>query len=147
MSMDQFEDDADPTQVKWEIDPANLTEEFCRAPALLAYLNQQYADAVRERLLAEFALENVEAQLTVELRASDAKMTVHELKARMLTRESYITARKRLIHYEHETRVVRGKCEATEAKLRMLQMVGGKVRSELEREPAVRVPRRPGEDF
>ncbi len=119
--------------------PEQIQEEFCRAPADIAYFGEQTANATRAHRLAELARREGEATLQMEHRArlnSLGKVTEAAVEAAVRTDPRWHDLQVAEIEAEAEMLAARHRYTAVLAKRDMVQSLGALMRSERERVPA-----------
>jgi hypothetical protein len=125
-----------------DIDPADLNEEFIRAPGHIAYWNQQYADAHREHGVAKIEYDRAWAQLYCQLRADfegrKPAITVDALKAMVDQDPDIYEKQMQVVVTDAERIRLRGIVDAVVAKKDMLQSLGAKLREEMRGDPVLR---------
>ena len=125
-----------------EIDDLVLDAEFIRVPADLAFWSARYADSVKVYLLAKLEKERVQGKVRLMLKAEAVieknKMTADDLEAAVANDPDYLDAAVVLIESDAEMKHAKGRVEAVAAKKDMVQSLGAKLRSEMERDPMIR---------
>lgn len=120
----------------YEIDRNAIDDEFCRAPAMVAYLGEQYAKARMERDSRKIERDQAKAQahvrLKTELADAKPKPTVGDLEAMVSLQSDVREAEAELLMAEHRFLTVQGQLKAAEAKKDMLQSLGAHLRAEMQ---------------
>ncbi len=129
-----------------KIDDMVLDEEFIRLPADLAFWSARYAESVRAYLLAKLEADKAKAKAHLRIKAEaeleGRKMTVPDLEANVQIDPDYLDAAVALIEADIERKKLQGCVDAVHAKKDMIQSLGAKLRTEMERDPMVRVEQR-----
>jgi len=119
--------------------PEQIQEEFCRAPADIAYWGQKSSDATRDHRLAELRRREGEAQLQLEhrerLAAMGMKATEAAVEAAVRTDPRWHALQVAEIESEAGMLAARTHYQAVLAKKDMVQSLGAIMRSELDRVP------------
>lgn len=129
--------------VSTNIDPAELSAEFARAPADLAYWHAQYANAHRYWRERELSLETCAANVSRRIRQAlaakgTARVSVAEVEEQLYADTDYLQRRQKLNNAEAEKERLRGVVEAVRTKANMLVSLGAHQRAEMAADPVVR---------
>jgi hypothetical protein len=133
-------DDSNDVLKDYEIDPANIKQEYTRVPAYLATLNQVYAQALRDAILAKghrdlvFA-EQAEAFLDNEilrLGLNYKKPGEEVIKRAVVLTKEYQRALEKYAEAEYRKAQAGGASAAMVAKKDMLVSLGAHVRQEFD---------------
>jgi hypothetical protein len=135
-----MEDDFDLEQQAVNIDPASLHREFAEFPGVLSHWGARYASAISEASAMAEELEDLEAEVYLELRArKDSGQTEQTIKANVrldrrvrLKRSMLLAAEAKRVRYEKKV------ISALHAKREMLVSLGAHQRAELGGDPLVR---------
>lgn len=124
-----------------QIDPLNISNEFTRVAAELAYWNEKYAEALRMSLHAKIQRERMHASLYFEKRkqfeAAGTKVTEAGLEAAIEVDPRYANLRDEEADANGEYARLRGVSEAVKTKKDMLVSLGAQVRAEMD-DPVIR---------
>jgi hypothetical protein len=124
------------------INETALNEEYIRIPSDIAFLGQQYATAYRRAGEAKIRENKLEAATTISIRAqaaaSNEKLTLPDLAARVDTDEEVVLARLETVRAEAEKLRVRGYYDAVLAKKDMVISIGATLREEMKSTPSLR---------
>lgn len=123
------------------IEPLAINEEYVELPAMLAYWNARYADALRNHLKSKLNVERTEARLRIECRemlATEGKVTESMVEAAVIKHPDMEIARLEAIEAEVEKVRLGGAAEAVRAKKDMLVSLGATMRAEMEGDPSLR---------
>ncbi len=128
------------------IDDLVLDEEFIRVPADLAFWSARYADAVKAFLLAKLERDRVQGKVRLTIKAEaeidKKKRRADDLEAAVNNDPEYLDAAVAMIEAEAEKKHAQGRVDAVAAKKDMVQSLGAKLRSEMERDPMIRQEQR-----
>lgn len=124
------------------IDDLILDEEFIRLPTDLAFWSARYAEAIRVHLTAKLNADRAKSKAHLKIRADaevgGKKVTVADVDALIFEDPDYLDAAVELIDAEVERKKLQGCVDAVVAKKDMIQSLGAKLRSEMERDPMVK---------
>lgn len=131
--------------------PEAIQEEFMRIPAMLAYWNARYAQAIREHLNAKLDEKILRANLLpvirTELMEAGAKLTESQVEAALDSNESLIEAQRRTIDADAAKAEAYGQLDAIRSKKEMLISLGAQLRAELQGDPLIRETVRGAREF
>lgn len=130
----------DPDEIKAAVTimPEAITEDFVRVPSDLAYYNAIYSDAIDMLLTAKRKVEECEAELRREYRASaDVKVTESYLDSCVALDPRYKILRESVDRAEVNKSRANGVVDAIRAKKEMLISLGAHIRAEMNGQPSI----------
>jgi hypothetical protein len=121
------------------INPFDLNDEFTKLPAQVAYWNAELGNAIEDVLATKKEYDEMRARVFIFIKSdSDAKLTVADIDARVTVDVEVEDAHMALVKAEAKKARVKGMVDALHVKKDMLQMIGSKLKIEMEHDPILR---------